>query len=100
MSQRLKEYELTLSSKLIFDKSKVDISDHLKSLRYGLNKYELIILRGLIEWMEVNKISKYYACENINNPINVNDTDWENFLIEGAEREKIKKVLEKDLNIN
>ncbi|CAD8050160.1 unnamed protein product [Paramecium primaurelia] len=99
LSQRVKEYELTLSNKLIFEKSKVDISDHLKSLRFGLNKFELIINRGLVEWMEVNKNLKYYCCWDINNPIGVNDTDWENFLTEGLDREKIKKALEKELNI-
>ena len=49
--------------------------------------------------MEVNKNFKYYCCWDINNPIGVNDTDWENFLTEGLDREKIKKALEKELNI-
>lgn len=59
---RVHEYELTLSNKLIFEKSKVDISDHLKALRFGLNKYELIIIRGMMEWLKLNKDTEYYQC--------------------------------------
>lgn len=55
LSDRVHQFELTLSNRVIFEKSKVEISDHLKALRYGLNKYELIIYRGLLEWLKINK---------------------------------------------
>lgn len=35
----------------------------------------------------------------MNNPIGVNDNDWENFLTEGNDRDRIIKVLDKDMNI-
>lgn len=54
LAKKVHEYELTLSNKLIFEKSKVDISDHLKALRFGLNKFEVIILRGLVELLNIN----------------------------------------------
>jgi len=98
LSEKVHEYELTLANKLIFEKSKVEISDHLKALRYGLNKYELIVIRGLMEWLNVNKNPDFYKCQDILNPVGVIENDWETFL-EGNEKDKIIKALEKEMNI-
>jgi hypothetical protein len=77
----------------------VEIADHLKALRFGVNKYELIILAGIIQWMSVNKTDKYYPYGSAKNPLNIPEDDWQMFLTQSTDKEKIQRALDKEIDI-
>jgi len=58
----------------------VEISDHLKALRFGLNKFEMLILHGMLEWLKLNKSEDFFLCKSPNNPVNVPEDEWKVFL--------------------
>ncbi|KAM3135463.1 hypothetical protein pb186bvf_012482 [Paramecium bursaria] len=99
LSEKIQNFENQLTQKLIFLNNKVDISDRLKALKFGLNKYEVIIKTGLLEWLKINKDQSYYQCDQVENPLGVNENDWEEFLGKIENYASIQKALEKEIKI-
>jgi hypothetical protein len=80
LAKKLHDYEHTLSSKIYLENSKVEIADHLKALRFGTNKFALVILNGMVQWMNLDRDQQYYACRNDSNPLGIPNDDWQVFL--------------------
>ena len=97
MAKKIHDFEITLQSKTIFEKTRVDIADHLKALRFGLNKYVMIMLQGMVGWFKEDGKTYYYRFEG-DNPLFTKEEDWQLFLREG-EKELICKALEKEIAI-
>lgn len=95
LSKRVHEFELSLSNRIIFERNKVEIADCLKALRFAIIKFEIIILRGQVECLKVNKDPSYYMCRNPANPLGISEPDWEAFLIASDDNDKVQKALEK-----
>ncbi|KRX05873.1 Protein kinase-like domain [Pseudocohnilembus persalinus] len=85
--------DLTISRKLIYGENRVLIQDLLDLIYFGLNKFELIALKRIVNGLQ--------DIENGFQIFNLNKTEWEMFVNseDNQEYDKIYRALEKELNV-
>lgn len=98
LSKRIHDFELSLVSKTIFEKSRVEIADYLKALRFAIKKFEIIMLTGMVECLRINKDESFYMCRATGNPLGIPERDWQSFL-EESDKDKVQRTLEKEISI-
>lgn len=88
LAKKIHDFELSLFSKTIFEKCRVEIADILKALWFAINKFEIIILSGMLECLKIKKDESYYGCSYAANPLGIPESDWEAFLVE-TDKDKV-----------
>lgn len=76
LSKKLQDFEHTLASKVVFDSVKVEMADYIKALKFGINKLDLIILTGIIHWLNDDQDVTYYPSGGNGNPLSIPSKDW------------------------